>query len=74
MTRKRLTGRAVVIRTAITLREGEDDDLLEAFLSLPARKRAAFIKCALRQGGLQVKIDGLPDDDDLEGSLESFIL
>jgi hypothetical protein len=73
MTRKKLTSMVVVIRTALTLREGEDDDLLEVFLKVPARKRANFIKSAMRQGGLNVEIEGLPNDDELAEALENFI-
>jgi hypothetical protein len=64
---------ALVIRTAITLREGEDDDLIKAFNRVPPRKRAAFIKAAMRAGGIQVDIGGLPDDDELIESMEQFL-
>lgn len=73
MSRKRLDGNALVIRTAITLRPGEDDDLITAFQRVPPRKFAAYIKAGLRSGGLTVNIDGLPDDSDLAESLESFL-
>ncbi len=63
----------VLIRTVLTLREGEDDDLIEAFRGVPARKRAAFIKAAMRSGGLQINLDGLPDDNELADSLENFL-
>ena len=71
--RPRSTTLAVVIRAVLTLREGEDDDLITVFQSVPARKRAAFIKTAMRSGGLQVDVDGLPDDQDLADSLDSFL-
>jgi hypothetical protein len=64
---------AVLIRTVLTLREGEDDDLITAFRSVPPRKRAAFIKAAMRSGGLQINVDGLPDDSELADSLENFL-
>lgn len=73
MTRQKLTSMVIVVRTSITLREGEDDDLLEVFLKVPARKRAAFIKAAMRQGGYKVEIEGLPDDSDLAANFENFI-
>lgn len=73
MTRQKLTSMVIVIRTSITLREGEDDDLLNVFLKVPTRKRAAFIKAAMRHGGYKVEIAGLPDDDDLAENLQSFI-
>jgi hypothetical protein len=74
MTRKQLEPPAQVIRTAITLRDGEDDDLIAAFARVPPRKFAAFIKSAIRSGGLQVVIEGLPDDNDLAESLGNFLL
>lgn len=73
MPRRKLTTPVVVVRTAISLREGEDDDLLEAFARVPPRKRSAFIKAGLRTGTLQVNIDGLPDDDELAESLVKFL-
>ncbi len=72
--RPRSTSLTVVIRAVLTLREGEDDDLIAAFQSVPPRKRAAFIKAAMRSGGLTVNVEGLPDDEDLADSLESFLL
>jgi hypothetical protein len=71
--RPRLSSLAVVIRAVLTLREGEDDDLIEIFRSVPSRKRAAFIKAAMRSGGLQVNVDGLPEDSELAESLENFL-
>jgi hypothetical protein len=58
----------------LTLREGEDDDLLEAFQNTPARKRAAFVKSAMRSGGLRLNLDTLPDDDELSESLDQFLM
>lgn len=72
--RPRATSLSVVIRAVLTLREGEDDDLIEVFQSVPARKRAAFIKAAMRSGGLQVNVDGLPDDSELADSLDNFLV
>jgi len=42
----------VLIRTSLTLHEGEDDDLISWFDSIPHRKRAHLVKVALRQGGM----------------------
>jgi len=72
--RPKATTPSIVIRAALTLREGEDDDLIVAFQGIPARKRAAFIKAAMRSGGLQFDLDGLPDDDELADSLENFLM
>ena len=74
MTRRQLAPPAQVVRTAITLREGEDDDLIAAFARVPARKYAAFIKQSMRSGALNVQIEGLPDDSDLAESLGNFLL
>ncbi len=72
--RTRLERRPLLIRASISLRPGEDDDLIQAFERIPARKRAAFIKAAMRSGGLQgLANDGLPGDDDLEQSIADFL-
>lgn len=71
--RPRATTMTVLIRTVLTLREGEDDDLIAAFRQVPPRKRASFIKAAMRSGGLQVDLSGLPDDEELADSLEQFL-
>lgn len=72
--RTKLVTRVIVVRTAITLREGEDDDLIAAFERVPARKRSAFIKAGLRTGTLPVDIGGLPDDAELVESLDNFLM
>ena len=67
----------VVIQTTLTLYEGEDDDLIEWFDSIPNGKRAHFVKIALRQGGMSSENDHqefeefISDDllDDLLGTL-----
>ncbi|HAE59739.1 MAG TPA: hypothetical protein DCG54_09625 [Anaerolineae bacterium] len=64
----------IVVRTAITLRAGDDDDLIAVFERVPARKRSSFIKAGLRTGTLPVNLDGLPDDSDLAESLDSFLM
>ena len=67
----------VVFRVAITLHEGDDDDLIDWFNAIPPRKRASFVKTALRQGGMtdtqeQEEFNDLITDDlldDLLGAL-----
>lgn len=72
--RKPLPERALLIRASLTLRTGEDDDLIKAFQSVPARKRAAFIKAAMRSGSFQnISYDDLPSDDELEQSIADFL-
>lgn len=39
------------IRFTLSLREGEDDDLIFFFSDIPERRRAAALKTALRAGG-----------------------
>lgn len=66
-----------IVRITLTLYEGEDDDLIDWFDSIPIRKRPKSIKKALRQGG--VSIDNEPEEftefisddllDDLLGAL-----
>ena len=72
--RPKATTLSLVIRAVLTLREGEDDDLIKVFQSVPARKRASFIKAAMRSGGLEIKLDDLPDDSDLADSLGNFLM
>ncbi len=72
--RKPLPKRTMLIRASLILRIGEDDDLIQAFQAVPARKRAAFIKVAMRSGSFQgLSYDNLPSDDDLEQSLAEFL-
>jgi hypothetical protein len=72
--RKHLPERALLIRAVLTLRTGEDDDLIQAFQAVPARKRAAFIKAAMRSGSFQrLSYDNLPSDADLEQSITDFL-
>jgi hypothetical protein len=61
------------IQVHLSLREGEDDDLIEAFRTVPRGKRSAFIKSAMRSGGLQVVLDDLPEDEELLESLDNFL-
>ena len=55
----------VQIRVSLTLYQGEDDDLINWFDSIPHRKKAERVKTALRAGGMTIV-----DDDD---SREEFI-
>jgi hypothetical protein len=72
--RKQLPECAMLIRASLILRAGEDDDLIQAFQAVPTRKRAAFIKAAMRSGSFQsLSYDDLPSDDDLEQSIANFL-
>ena len=61
----------VLIRISLTLHEGEDDDLIDWFDSIPDGKRANLVKTALRQGGVThqkevEEMDELISDDYLD--------
>ncbi len=72
--RKQLPKRTMLIRASLILRTGEDDDLIQAFQAVPARKRATFIKASMRSGNFQtLSYDDLPSDDDLEQSIADFL-
>ncbi len=67
----------IIVRITLTLYEGEDDELIDWFDSIPIRKRAKQIKIALRQGGVACENEQedasefISDDllDDLLGAL-----
>jgi hypothetical protein len=72
--RKHLPERTLLIRASLILRAGEDDDLIQAFQAVPARKRAAFIKTAMRSGSFQALLtEDLPSDAELEQSIADFL-
>lgn len=72
--RKPLPEPTILIRASLSLHKGEDDDLIKAFLAVPARKRASFIKTAMRSGSFQsISYDDLPSDDELEQSITDFL-
>jgi hypothetical protein len=48
--RPRLAEPTIVCRLALTLRRGEDDDLIAFFEAIPVRGRPAAVKEALRSG------------------------
>lgn len=59
----------------LTLREGEDDDLITFFSSIPDRHRVAAIKMALRSGNMQLAMaTDLPDDEELADALDELLL
>ena len=68
-----LPEQTVVVRVALFLRPGEDDDLIAFFAPVPVRRRAGAVKQALRSGKLQVNLDDLPSDDDIEAQLDSLL-
>jgi hypothetical protein len=59
---------------ALFLIQGEDDDLIDFFKSLPTGKRRAGLKAALRAGGMKtIRVDELSDDAELEEAAEGFL-
>ena len=59
---------------ALHLYEGEDDDLIRFFASLPPRRRRAGLKAALRAGGMpSLRVEELVDDDELEAAAAAFL-
>ena len=74
--RKPKTGNRHRYRVTLLLWEGEDEDLIAFFESLPKRKRAAGIKLALRSGGALADLHATDlddEDDDLDFDLNDFI-
>ena len=68
MARPRLAQRPVVYSVRLSLRPGEDDDLIDWLNSIPSRGRARAIVSALRAGGLE----NAPVDDDLVSDDEAL--
>lgn len=68
MGRRRKEGRAWIVQIFLRLREGEDDDLIAFFRSIPPGRRAAAVRTALRMGGIP-RADapsGPPEEEMLE--------
>ncbi len=75
MTRGRPPSRVkpIVVRVALYLRPGEDDDLIKFFAPLPLRLRSSALKQALRSGQLPTTLDEVPSDDEVEDALDNLI-
>jgi hypothetical protein len=64
----------VVIRIALSLHPGEDDDLIDFFASLPKGERARAVMTALRTGDIdQVLVEEGLDDDQLADALSEWL-
>lgn len=58
----------------LRLREGDDDDLIAFLRSLPARRRAAALKSALRNGGLLFnQADDEQIDEEMLSAIDDFL-
>ncbi len=61
------------IRFTLSLREGEDDDLIFFFSDIPERRRAAALKTALRAGGVSLKAGSVSITDDLDLTIQGLV-
>jgi hypothetical protein len=59
----------------LRLREGQDNDLIAFFASLPPRQRALSLKLALRSGGMKSTptVTEIPDSE-FNDALDGFLL
>jgi len=73
---RKLPENRVVVRLTLHLWNGEDDDLIDFFKQIPTRRRAAYVKTALRSGkALLVSPSAGADDEELLADMaEGFIL
>ena len=72
--RPKLPYNVIVIRISLTLREGDDDDLIEYFSQLPPGKRAVALRIALRTGA-SLHTSGLNDPfDGLDNMMDEIVL
>ena len=61
------------IRFTLSLREGEEDDLIFFFADIPERRRAGALKAALRAGGVSLSNGFTPDSDDLDLTIQGLV-
>lgn len=63
------------IQLTLSLREGEDDDLIAFFAHHPPRKRAQAVVVALRQGGVgdEGSVTPIIDEAELAAMLDDLI-
>jgi hypothetical protein len=72
MSRQKLA-QPTIVQVKLTLRPGEDDDLISFFQACPDRLRVASVKQALRNGGLSFTGESETSDDDVLAALESLL-
>ena len=63
--RPRLVQRPRIFFIKLRLYPGQDDDLITFLSGVPYRLRTAAVKGALRTGNPKVRLDGLPDDEQM---------
>jgi hypothetical protein len=61
------------VRVTLSLREGEDDDLLMFFTDIPNGQRAAALKIALRVGGVSLFSAAPETNDDIDRAVQGFV-
>ena len=75
MGRPRKTGNLSIFRIKLRLWEGEDDDLIAFLQTVPAGKRSAAVKTAMRSGKIEtLVIDDLADEDDLASLADDLLM
>ena len=73
MARQKFEQRTRIVQVKLSLRPGEDDDLIEFFDQVPGRLRVAAVKQALRSGGMSLKLEDLPSDTEVENALDGLL-
>ena len=70
--RPRLAQPSIRVEIGLRLRPGEDDDLITYFDGMPARKRAAMVKSALRGAGMQAAASDA-NADGVDEIIDTFV-
>ena len=71
--RPKLECQVMQVRVTLSLREGEDDDLLMFFAGIPNGRRAAALKIVLRAGDISL-LSGTPKtNDDLDLAIQGLV-
>jgi hypothetical protein len=71
--RPKLECQVLQVRVTLSLREGEDDDLLMFFTGIPNGRRAAALKIVLRAGGVSLFSAAPKTNDDLDQTIQGLV-
>ena len=71
--RPKLECQVLQVRVTLSLREGEDDDLLMFFTVIPNGRRAAALKIVLRAGGVSLFSTAPKTNDDLDQTIQGLV-
>lgn len=63
----------IVIRISLSLRKGEDDDLIAFLSSKRPRKRAIAVKTGLRSGRFEIAEELFNQSDDLDQTIQGLV-